>query len=232
MILIRSLGKRFLWICNIHCVSKTCRLWFTITLTHVNRFWYFCGKCITNKVSNQKRFTMPLQITCASALHSKTAKHENRIFFTQMLYQCIARIELVPPWFLQSFWLTTHTHAAVWLPKSCNQCVQLGCWGHGLWERKSRAPQQLDCVARTMHVHQRTVFLKGKKCHLWCVWCRLTFVQLVRYLINTVHWFSLQAWRKTTPIFYTATDTVRDLVNIQRVGNRQQDVMLSFYGRF
>jgi len=53
------------------------------------------------------------------------------VFFTQMLYQCIDRIQLVAPWFFQSFWLTTHTHAAVWLPKSWNQCVQLGavCWG-------------------------------------------------------------------------------------------------------
>jgi len=40
-----------------------------------------------------------------------------------MLYQCIARIQLVPPWFLQFFWLTTHTHVAVWLPKSCSQCI-------------------------------------------------------------------------------------------------------------
>ena len=34
--------------------------------------------------------------------------------------------------FFQSFWLTTHTDDAVWLPKSCNQCVQpaglLGAW--------------------------------------------------------------------------------------------------------
>jgi len=71
-------------------------------------------------------------------------------FFTQMLYQCIARIQPVIPWFLQSFWLTIHTHAAVWLPKSCNQCAQLGAVGgrHGSRERKSTAPQQLDCVAR------------------------------------------------------------------------------------
>jgi len=30
-----------------------------------------------------------------------------------------------------------------------------------------------------------------------------TFVEIVRYLINTVHWLSLQAWRRTTPILYT-----------------------------
>jgi len=53
------------------------------------------------------------------------------------------------------------------------------------------------------------------------------FVEIVRYLINTVHWLSLEAWRRTTPIFYTATNTMTDLVNTQHVGNRQQDAMLS-----
>jgi len=37
-----------------------------------------------------------------------------------------------------------------------------GCWGRGSGERKSRALQQLDCVACTMHVHQCAVFLKDK----------------------------------------------------------------------
>jgi len=32
-----------------------------------------------------------------------------------------------------------------------------------------------------------------------------------------------QAWLRTTPIFYTATDTMTDLFNIDHVGNRQQD---------
>jgi len=54
-------------------------------------------------------------------------------------------------WFLQLFELTTHTHA-VWLPISCNQCIQLGAvMGHGLVERKLTALQQLNCVKRTMH---------------------------------------------------------------------------------
>ena len=38
---------------------------------------------------------------------------------------------------------------------------------------------------------------------------------------DTVHWLLLQAWRKTTPIFHTSTDTVTDLVNTKHVGNRQ-----------
>jgi len=35
--------------------------------------------------------------------------------------------------------------------------------GYGLGERKSRAPRQLDCVARTVRVHQCALFLKEKK---------------------------------------------------------------------
>ena len=37
-----------------------------------------------------------------------------------------------------------------------------GCWGHGSGERKSTAPQQLDCIGRTLHVQQYAVFLKEK----------------------------------------------------------------------
>jgi len=73
---------------------------------------------------------MPPQVTCASALPGKMQKHENRIF-THMLYQCIVWIQPAV-WIIQSFWLTTHTHDAEWLPKSCSQYIQpaglLGAW--------------------------------------------------------------------------------------------------------
>jgi len=54
-----------------------------------------------------------------------------------------------------------------------------------------------------------------KNCHLWFVWWRLTFVEIVRHPINAVHWLLLQAWRRTTPIFHTVTDTVTDFALIQ-----------------
>jgi len=59
--------------------------------------------------------------------------------------------------------------AAVWLPKSCNQCVQLRAVGGASLRKKEVESilQQFDCVARTMH--QCAVFLK-EKCRLWCVW--------------------------------------------------------------
>jgi len=45
------------------------------------RILIFFGRNVTDVVSSQKRFTLPPQITCASALPSKTEKRENCIFF-------------------------------------------------------------------------------------------------------------------------------------------------------
>jgi len=46
------------------------------------------------------------------------------------------------------------------------------------------------------------------------------------YPVNTVHWLLLQAWRRTTPTFCTATDSMTDLANTEHVSNTQQDAML------
>jgi len=121
---------------QIRRVSKTSHLWLAITLTHVNGFWYFWQKCY--RLSKQSKDTLLCHITCASALPCKTEKRENCIF-PQMLYQCIAWVQTAA-WFLQSFWLTTHTHDAVWLPKSCNQCMHsaIGTTGGMVQEKGSR----------------------------------------------------------------------------------------------
>ena len=36
------------------CLKKTSHLWLAITLMHVNGFWYFFGRNVTDKVGNQK----------------------------------------------------------------------------------------------------------------------------------------------------------------------------------
>ena len=41
--------------------------------------------------------------------------------------------------------------------------------GHGSGEKKSREPQQLDCVACTMRVHQCAVFMKEKMSSMMCL---------------------------------------------------------------
>jgi len=74
----------------------------------------FFGRNVTDRVSNQKMYYY------ATSDNGETRKAR---IFTQILYQCIAWIQPAV-WFLQSFWLATHTHNAVRLPKSCNQCVQ------------------------------------------------------------------------------------------------------------
>jgi len=74
---------------------------------------------------------MPPQITCASALPGK--KWNTKIaFFTRALVHCqnVTNCCLISSTFL--------THAAVWLPKSCNQCVQLGAVGGMVQEKGSR----------------------------------------------------------------------------------------------
>jgi len=154
------------------------------------------------------------------------------------------------------FWLTTPTHAAVglWLPKSCNHCIQHGAVG-GMAQAKGSRER---CSSWTVLYTQRTCALSSWKKKMSSVMCliasdiwlvgwlvfnvpfqhkiaygcirdeRLTFVEIVRYPINTVHLLSFQAWRRTSPIFYTATDTVTDLVNIQPVANRQEDASAAF----
>jgi len=78
---------------------------------------------------------MPPQVTCASALPDKSEKHENRIF-TQMMYFALPEFNQLLDF--SFFWPTTHTHAAVWLPKSCNQCVQLGAVGGVVQKKRSQ----------------------------------------------------------------------------------------------
>jgi len=60
----------------------------------------FFGRNITHKVSNQKTLyyaTADNVCFCTTWQNGETRKS---YFFTQMLYQCIARIQPVAPWFL------------------------------------------------------------------------------------------------------------------------------------
>jgi len=78
-------------------------------------------------------------------------------------------------------------------------------------------------------MHLCVVFMKEKNviCDVFDTsLIRLTFVEIERYPINTVHWLLLHAWRRTTLIFHTAADNVTDLTNTEHVGNRKQDDML------
>jgi len=115
----------------------------------------FFGRNATNKVSNQTRFNMPPQITCASALPDKT-ENTKIAFFT-------CWISALPEFSLCFIsWLTTHNHAAVWLPQSCI----INVFSSGLlaaWRRKkSKALQQLPCCMHKAAVRCLLGFLFRK----------------------------------------------------------------------
>jgi len=105
------------------------------------------GRNVSDKISNQKTrsFAMSPQImrTSASALHrpGKTGKHENHIHFfhsnsASVHCQNSTSRSLISSVFFDS--RLSHTHAAVRLPKSCSQCVQLGAVGGVVQEKGSR----------------------------------------------------------------------------------------------
>jgi len=152
---------------NYSVSQKTSHIWLAITLTHMNGFWYFFGRSVTDKIGNQKTLYYATSSNLCFCTTWQNAETQTSHFHSVGL---------------------CYTHNA---PVRC------------LPERNS--------------------------CHLWCVWQRLIFVEIARYPINTVRWLSLQAWQRTTPIIYTATDTVADLVNTEHVRNRQQDGMLPSY---
>jgi len=147
--------------------QKTSHLWFAITLTYVNAFWYFFGRRVANKAINQKTlYGAPNNLCfCATWQNGETQKSHFSLKF------CISALPKFNYLLLDFFSL--FDLRLILLYDSLNLVINafsselLG--GHGSGERKLTALQQLDCVARTMHVHQCAVFLKEKKCHLWCV---------------------------------------------------------------
>jgi len=158
-----------------------------MTLTYVNAFRYFFGRNVTDKVSNQKTLYCATQNNlcfCTTWQNGETRKSH---YFIQMLGRCIAKIQLVAPWFLQSFWPTTHTHAAVWLPESCNHCIQFGDAGGMVQEKgiESAATVGLCCTHSACAPMCR--FPERKKCHLWCVSIASDICWDSTYPINTVH---------------------------------------------
>jgi len=121
---------------------------------HVNGFWYFFGRNVTDEVGNQKT----LYYATSNNLCFCTTWQNGETWKSHILLN----------------WIVLHT-----------QCTcALSSW------KKKLSPVM-----------------------------RLTFVEIVRYPINTIHRLLLQAWRRTIPIFCTATDSVTDMANTEHVGN-------------
>jgi len=100
-------------------------------------FDLFVGRNVTDKVSNQKALycvTSSNLCFCSTWQNGETRK----LHFS--LKCCISALPEFnqSAWFIKSFWLTTHIHTTVWLPKSCNQCVHLRAVGGMVQEKGSR----------------------------------------------------------------------------------------------
>jgi len=77
----------------------------------VNGFLTFLVEMLPIKQAIKRRFTMPNQVTCASALPGQRG-NAKIAFSPQMLYYCIAWIQPAA-WLLRCFWLTTHNYGAI-----------------------------------------------------------------------------------------------------------------------
>jgi len=100
----------------IYTVSqKTISNWLAKTWTHVNWFW---GRNVTDRVSNQTMIYFPPHETRKSDLSLECYITDLPVFNQSMLdfmNNADVQVETRRP-----------THAAVWLPKSCNQ-LQCSC---------------------------------------------------------------------------------------------------------
>jgi len=129
----------------------------------------FFGRNLTHKVSNQKTlyYATPNNLCfCTTWQNGKTRKSH----FS--LKCCISASTEFNSSLLDFFSLFDSGLVLTLLYDSLNLVINArGCWGHGSGEKKSRAPQPLDCVARTMHMHQCAVFPKNVICDVFdSVW--------------------------------------------------------------
>jgi len=138
--------------------QKTSHLWLAITLTHMNGFWYFFGRNVTDKVGNQKMLyyaTSNNLSFCTTWQNRETRKSHFSLSWTVLHAQCTCAL-------------------SSWKKKlSSEMCLIVS---NICWDSK---------------ISPLTLF--------------------------NVHWLLLQAWWRTTPIFYRATNTMTNLVNTEHV---------------
>jgi len=168
----------------------------------------------TQKVNDQKYFVFPPHLASASAVPGKTQKHKIASF-TQMLLYCASC-------WLNLFSLVTCNSyfSAVWFPKTrSGRNEAMDFYGYIAQKIKWRV---LRCSSWDCWMHWCTVLLKKKtmSSRTRIILSNICWDSKISpsYPSNTVHWFSPQAWWRTTPIFDTATATVTDLVNVEHEG--------------
>jgi len=94
------------------------------------------GRNVTDKLSNQTRFTTPPQVTCASALPGKNGKHKNCIFHS--LNSPLPEFNQSLHGLFSLFWLTTHTHCCMTPYILQSMRSARSCWVDMAQEKGSR----------------------------------------------------------------------------------------------
>jgi len=116
---------------SVHRISKTSNLWLAVTWTHVNGFWYFFGRNVTDKVSNHK--TLYYATSNDLCFCTSWQNGETHIFHSNaVLVHCLNSTSHC---LIAAIFLTHKSYAVVWLPKYCSECIQLGAVG-GAWFRR------------------------------------------------------------------------------------------------
>jgi len=131
------------------------------------------------------------QLTYASALPGKTEKCENHIF---SLKCCISALPEFNQLLLGGLSLFDSRLLITLLYDSLNLVINAFSSGLlGAWFRRKEVERAATVVLCCMHNACVPICClpERKKCNLWCVWSRLTFAEIVRYPINTVHRLSL-----------------------------------------
>ena len=155
---------------------------------------------------------MPPQIICAAVLSGKTGNTKIAVFT-----RCVSALQEFNQSLLDFFnlfdsRLILKSHAAVWLPESYRQCIQLGAVGGMVQEKGSQQHRSSWTVLHAQCMCSNALSSWKKKYHLW--WHLIE--SDICWDSKVSHWYSpltfTQTWRRTTPIFYTATDTVTDHV--------------------
>ena len=129
---------------------KTSHLWLAVT---VNGFWCFFGRNVTDKVGKQKTLYHATSINlCFCNLHYPVKwRNAKIVFFPQCCISALPEFNHL----LDFFNLFDSRLILMLLYDSISIVINAFSyreyWRHGLGERKSIAPQQLDCFACTMH---------------------------------------------------------------------------------
>jgi len=130
----------------------------------------FFGRNVTDKVSNQKHFTVPPQVICASALPGKTGKLESCIF---SLKCCISALPEFNQSLLDFFSLFDSRLVLSLLYDSLNLVVSAfssRAVGGMVWEKGSRESRSSWTMLHAQCMCTNTLSYWKKKCYLWHVW--------------------------------------------------------------